>query len=194
MKLRHFATPKALRDWFAENHATEKELWIGYYKVGTGRPSVTWPESVDEALCVGWIDGVRRSVDESSYAIRFTPRRKTSTWSTVNIARVKVLSKEGRMRPEGLEAYDARKENKVGIYSYEQRPADLPAPYSTILKRNKKAWSYFQAQPPSYRKVATWWILSAKKEETRITRLEKLIDDSAHGRRFAQMLEKGTRK
>jgi uncharacterized protein YdeI (YjbR/CyaY-like superfamily) len=194
MKPVYFATPKALRKWFDKHHATSEELWVGYYKVGSGKPSITWQESVDEALCVGWIDGIRKSIDEISYTIRFTPRKKTSTWSAINIGRVKLLTGEGRMRPEGLEAYNARNENKVGLYSYEQRPPDLPAQFSTIFRRNKPAWEFYQSQPPSYRRAVTWYVVSAKKEETRISRLQKLIDECANGRRLGQVAQIGQKK
>ena len=179
-----FPTPADLRKWFRKNHATATELWIGFYKVGRGKPSVTWPESVDEALCCGWIDGIRKTIDEESYKIRFTPRRQRSIWSAVNIKRVKVLSDEKRMLPAGLKAFEARRENKSGVYSYEQRPLDLPEPYLGEMKRHKAAWTFFAAQPPSYRKVMTWYILSAKREETRLQRLEKLIGVSATGKRM----------
>jgi len=179
-----FPTPADLRKWFRKNHATATELWIGFYKVGRGKPSVTWPESVDEALCCGWIDGIRKTIDEDSYRIRFTPRRPRSVWSAVNIKRVKVLSDEKRMLPAGRKAFEARRENRSGIYSYEQRPQDLPQPYLGEMKRNKAAWAFFAAQPPSYRKVMTWFILSAKREETRLQRLEELVGVSATGKRM----------
>jgi uncharacterized protein YdeI (YjbR/CyaY-like superfamily) len=159
-------------------------LWVGFYKTGSGKPSITWPESVDEALCVGWIDGIRKSLDEVSYTIRFTPRRTRSIWSAVNIRRVRALTRQGRMRPAGLEAFKARQDNRSGIYSYEQRSENLPEPYAGIFRTSKSAWGFFQSQPPSYRKVTGWWIVSAKKEETRLARLDKLIEASAAGRRL----------
>ena len=180
----YFRTPADLRQWFRANHARADELWVGFYKKGSGTPSITWPESVDEALCVGWIDGIRKSIDGARYTIRFTPRRKGSIWSAVNIARVKVLTAEKRMRPAGLKAHAARLDNKSGIYSYEQRRDRLEEPYAGLLEKNKAAWSFFEAQPPSYRKVLGWWIVSAKKEETRMERLKKLIDASASGQRL----------
>jgi uncharacterized protein YdeI (YjbR/CyaY-like superfamily) len=161
-----------------------KELWVGYYKKGSGKRSLTWPESVDEALCVGWIDGVRKRVDEESYAIRFTPRRRGSIWSAVNIKRVATLTNEKRMQAAGLAAFAARVENKSGIYSYEQRSEQLPEPYARLLRKNKSAWTFFKAQPPSYRKTIGWWVVSAKQEETRRKRLAKLISESARGRRL----------
>jgi uncharacterized protein YdeI (YjbR/CyaY-like superfamily) len=188
VKPRFFKSPTDLQKWFAKHHATKTELLVGYYKKGSGKKSVTWPESVDEALCVGWIDGIRRRIDDLSYSIRFTPRRARSIWSAVNIKRAQELVAQGRMQPKGREAFAARKENRSGIYSYEQRPQDLPAPYANQLKKNKAAWKFFHAQSPSYRKAATWWVLSAKKEETRLMRLGQLIEDSSHQRSISQFL------
>ena len=133
---------------------------MGFYRKDSGRPSITWPDSVDEALCFGWIDGLRKRVDAISYQIRFTPRRRGSIWSAINIKRATILRKEKRMRPAGATAFAARIENKSGIYSYEQRPTELPQTYARILKKNKAAWNFFQAQPPSYRKMISWWIVS----------------------------------
>ena len=186
MKPTFFKTPSDLRKWFEKHHAKEPELLVGFYKKDSGKPSITWPESVDEALCFGWIDGIRKSVDEVSYTIRFTPRRARSTWSAVNIKRVGELTAQGLMMPPGLKAFAVREENRSGIYSYEQRSPELPDPYRRLLKKNKAAWNFFEAQPPSYRKAANWWVLSAKKEETRLKRLDKLIDDSAQGRTIPQ--------
>jgi uncharacterized protein YdeI (YjbR/CyaY-like superfamily) len=186
MKPTFFPTPAAFRAWLEQHHAEADVLWVGYYKVGSGKPSITWPESVDEALCFGWIDGVRKRVDDSSYAIRFTPRKPGSTWSSVNIKRAQALIERGQMRPAGLKAYEARKENKSGIYSYEQRSVDLAEPYNGLLKKHKAAWSFFQAQPAYYRKAVSWWVLSAKQEGTRRKRLEKLIAHSARGQRVPE--------
>jgi uncharacterized protein YdeI (YjbR/CyaY-like superfamily) len=194
MKPTFFRTPADLQKWFANHHTTQTELLVGFYKKDSGKPSITWPESVDEALCVGWIDGIRRSRDETSYTIRFTPRKPGSIWSAVNIKRAQDLILQGRMRPEGLRAFEARKENKSGIYSYEQRSADLPEPFAKKLKQNKTAWTFFQAQPASYRKAVNWWVLSAKQDATRLKRLEKLIDDSAHGRTIAQFTRRTAEK
>ncbi len=179
-----FSVPADFRTWLQLNHATANELWVGFYRKHTGKPSMTWPESVDEALCVGWIDGIRKSIDAESYMIRFTPRRRGSIWSAVNIRRVTVLTNEKRMLPAGLAAFAERRENKSGIYSYEQRSEQLPEPYATRLRKNKQAWEFFAAQPPSYRKAIGWWVVSAKQEETRRKRLEKLIAESARGRRL----------
>jgi uncharacterized protein YdeI (YjbR/CyaY-like superfamily) len=186
MKITYFRTPSDLCRWFEENHAVARELWLGYYKKGSGEPSITWPESVDEALCFGWIDGIRKRVDELRYTIRFTPRRPRSVWSAVNIQRAQELAAQGRMRPAGLKAFEARVENRSGIYSYEQRKAELDGPYGKALKKDKAAWAFFQAQPPHYRKAACWWVLSAKKEETRLKRLATLIAESAQGRMISQ--------
>jgi uncharacterized protein YdeI (YjbR/CyaY-like superfamily) len=184
MKPKFFKSPQDFRKWLDANHDKEKELWVGYWKKSTGKPSLTWQESVDQALCYGWIDGVRKSVDEDSYTNRFTPRTARSAWSAVNLKRAKELIKEGLMQPAGLKAFEARRENRSGIYSYEQRPQDLPEPYAGTLKKNKAAWEFFQSQPPGYRKVITWWIISARKEETRLKRLEQLIQKAVKGQRM----------
>jgi len=182
MKLQFFRSPADFRKWLSKHHGAVRELWVGFYKRGSGKPSLTWPESVDEALCFGWIDGIRKSVDDVSYTIRFTPRKPASIWSAVNIERVRKLTEEGRMQPAGQEAFQARRENRSGVYSYEQRPVGLVEPYQGMLRRNESAWTFFQAQPPWYRKAASWWVISAKKEETRLRRLESLIEASASGR------------
>jgi uncharacterized protein YdeI (YjbR/CyaY-like superfamily) len=181
---RFFKTPTAFRKWLAANHAKSKELWVGFYKKDSGKPSITWPESVDEALCFGWIDGVRKSLGDESYVIRFSPRKPTSIWSAVNIRNVERLIKEGRMQPAGMRAYKARKEFRSGIYSYEQRSPELVEPYAATLKSNKAAWTFFSAQPPGYRKMMNWWIVSAKREETRLERLAKLIKASENSERI----------
>ena len=180
----YFRTAADLRKWFRANHAKAAELWVGYYKKGSGKPSITWPESVDEALCVGWIDGIRKTLGDESYTIRFTPRRKGSIWSAVNIARIKVLTAEKRMRPVGVTAFAARRENKSGIYAYEQRRDRLEEPYAGLLAKNKAAHEFFEAQPPGYRKQMGWWIVSAKTEPTRMARLKTLIETSARKERI----------
>jgi uncharacterized protein YdeI (YjbR/CyaY-like superfamily) len=178
-----FATAAEFRAWLAAHHNTSRELWVGFYKKGSGVPSITWPEAVDEALCVGWIDGVRKRIDDVSYANRFTPRKPRSNWSAVNIARVAELTRLGRMQPAGLQAFERRAPARVGIYSYEQRKtAELDAAAEKTFRSNKKAWEFFQAQPPGYRQTALWWVVSAKKEETKRKRLATLIHDSARGR------------
>jgi uncharacterized protein YdeI (YjbR/CyaY-like superfamily) len=184
VNLKFFKTPAAFRKWLAVHHAKEKELWVGFYKKGSGKPSIDWPESVKEALCFGWIDGLRKSIDKDSYKIRFSPRKPSSIWSAVNIKYADELIKQKLMQPAGLKAYAARKENKSGIYSYEQRSAELVEPYLGKLKRNKAAWKFFQAQPPGYQKLMNWWIVSAKLEGTKLKRLAQLIEYSAAGRRL----------
>lgn len=181
---RFFKTPAAFRKWLAANHAKSKELWVGFYKKDSGRPSITWPESVDEALCFGWIDGVRKRLDDQSYVIRFSPRKPNSIWSAVNIRNVERLITEDRMRPVGMKAYEARKEFRSGIYAYEQRSPELIEPYATTFKRSKAAWKFFSAQPPGYRKQMNWWIVSAKREETRLQRLGRLIAASQNRERI----------
>ena len=186
MKLRFFRTPADFRKWLEKHHGSDRELWVGYHKTGSGKASMTWPESVDEALCFGWIDGLRKSVDASRYCIRFTPRKPTSIWSAVNIRRAQGLTAQRRMRPAGLQAFAKRKENRSGIYSYEQRSATLVEPYATRLKKNRAAWDFFRAQPPGYQKAMNWWVVSAKLEATRLKRLAQLTEDSARGKRLEQ--------
>lgn len=178
-----FATPADFRRWLAEHHAQAQELWVGFYKKATGKPSITWPESVDQALCFGWIDGRRKSVDAESYMIRFTPRRAHSIWSAINLQRVAELSEQGLMHPAGLQIFAARREEKSGIYAHEQRQVAALGPAEEAqFQANPAAWAFFQAKPRSYREPAIWWVVSAKKPETRQKRLQTLIDDSAAGR------------
>lgn len=181
---RFFATPADFRKWLKIHHENTAELWVGFYKKGSGRPSITWPESVDEALCVGWIDGLRKTIDVESYKIRFTPRKATSNWSAVNIGRVQELTKLGRMRPAGVKAFELRKEEKSGIYAYENRKlAVWGRPEEKRFRARPKAWDFFNGQPTGYRKIATWWVITAKRDETRQKRLERLIAESEAGRR-----------
>ena len=184
MAPKFFRTPAAFRVWLAKYHATKPELLVGFHKKDTGKPSMTWPESVDEALCFGWIDGIRKRLDHEGYTIRFTPRRPRSIWSAVNIKRATELAASGLMSPAGVAAFEARTENRSGIYAYEQRTAALPEPYAGIMKKNKAAWTFFTAQPPGYRKKLGWLVVSAKKEETRLKRLNALIAASAQERRL----------
>jgi uncharacterized protein YdeI (YjbR/CyaY-like superfamily) len=178
-----FATPADFRAWLERYHADADELLVGFHKKATGRPSITWQESVDEALCFGWIDGVRRGVDADSYSIRFTPRRRRSIWSTVNVDRARELIALGRMAPAGLAAFEARTEERSGVYSYERgREPRLDAAQEERFRANARAWAWFEAQPPYYRRAAQHWVLSAKREETRERRLATLIEDSTHGR------------
>ena len=178
-----FASPAAFRKWLEKHHGKATELLVGFYKKDSGRPSITWPESVDQALCFGWIDGVRRRIDDVSYSIRFTPRKSISTWSAINIGRVAELTKLGLMQPAGLRAYAQRREDKSAIYAYENAVRTLAPADEKRFRANRKAWAYFTAQAPSYRRVCIYWVTSAKKDETRERRLATLIDDSAHGRR-----------
>lgn len=175
MKPVFFATQADFRKWLAEHHDTATELLVGYYKVKSKKPSMTWSQSVDEALCFGWIDGIRRSIDEECYCIRFTPRRATSTWSAVNIEKVEQLTKEGRMHPAGILSFEKRKEHKSKVYSYENKPLKLSQELEKQFMTHKKAWSFFTAQAPWYKKTITFWIMSAKQEKTRLRRLEKTI-------------------
>jgi uncharacterized protein YdeI (YjbR/CyaY-like superfamily) len=180
----YFRTPADLRRWFKANHRKADELWVGFYKKGSGKASITWPESVDEALCVGWIDGIRKTIDGDRYVIRFTRRRRGSIWSAVNIARMNALTMAQRALPTGQQAFAERRENRSGTYSYEQRRERLEEPYASMLKKNRQAWTFFEAQPPGYRKVIGWWIVSAKKEETRLQRLVRLTRACEEGKRL----------
>jgi uncharacterized protein YdeI (YjbR/CyaY-like superfamily) len=183
-----FATPEEFRAWLDAHHDSAAELWVGFRKVGTGRPSITWPQAVDQALCYGWIDGLRKGIDAESYRIRFTPRRPTSIWSAVNVARVEALRAEGLMTPAGLAAYERRRADRTGVYSFERREAAAFTPEQEAeFRADTKAWEYFCAQPPGYRKVATHWVVSAKRAETQARRLATLIADSAAGRRLANL-------
>jgi uncharacterized protein YdeI (YjbR/CyaY-like superfamily) len=178
-----FATISELREWFEENHATASELLVGFYKRGSGKPSISWSELVDEELCFGWIDGVRKGIDDVSYANRVTPRTPRSTWSAINIARAKELIRLGRMRPAGLKAFERRTDDRSAIYSYEQRKAARLDPEAErTFRANTKAWTFFQAQPPGYQRTAIWWVISAKRGETRQKRLATLIADSQMAR------------
>jgi uncharacterized protein YdeI (YjbR/CyaY-like superfamily) len=182
-KPRFFRTLSAWRAWLERNHAEAQELWVGLYKRDSGRPSITWPEAVDGALCFGWIDGVRKSLDTISYKIRFTPRQPRSIWSAINLKRATALSTLRLMHPAGLAAFEKREGKRSGIYAYEQRKAaELSPAYEKKFRGNKAAWKFFQAQAPWYRRTATYWVISAKREETRAKRLASLIEDSAHER------------
>ena len=175
-----FATPAAFRAWLERHHADRRELWVGFHKKGSGRPSMTWPEAVDEALCFGWIDGVRRSHGPDSYVNRFTPRTARSNWSDINVARARELIETGRMTPAGLAAFEARSGDRSGVYSYEQRrAAALDDEQERRLRAVPAAWEWFQSRPPSYRRAAIHWVTSAKRPETRERRLSALIEDSA---------------
>jgi uncharacterized protein YdeI (YjbR/CyaY-like superfamily) len=183
MKPTFFKTPADFRAWLEKHHASARELLVGFHKKDSGKPSITWPESVDEALCFGWIDGIRRRIDDVSYSIRFTPRRRGSIWSNVNTKRVAALTKAKRMRAAGLKAFDARDPARTGIYSFERETAALPLAFEKRFRDNAKAWAFFQAQPPGYKRLVAFYVMSAKQEETRGRRLERLIRDSANGQR-----------
>ncbi|MBE0649699.1 MAG: YdeI/OmpD-associated family protein [Bacteroidales bacterium] len=178
MKPQFFSNSSEFRTWLEENHDTEKELLVGFYKVKTGKPSMTWSESVDEALCFGWIDGIRKSIDDESYCIRFTPRNLSSNWSKINIDKVNKLRRLGLMRPAGLKVFSQRKEERSATYSFENLPKKFPKDYEKKFKENKAAWDFFRKQAPSYQKTITHWILAAKQEKTKWSRLEKLISSS----------------
>jgi uncharacterized protein YdeI (YjbR/CyaY-like superfamily) len=182
---RFFAAPAEFRRWLAANHGKAEALWVGFHKQGTGKPSLTWPESVDEALCFGWIDGVRKSLGEESYAIRFTPRKPTSIWSKRNLGRMEELVAAGKVMPAGLAAFERRTAEKTGVYSFEQR--DAPVFDETTLatfRADARAWDGFAAQPPGYRRLATFYVMSAKRPETRAKRLEQLMECSRQGRKL----------
>jgi uncharacterized protein YdeI (YjbR/CyaY-like superfamily) len=178
-----FAKPSEFHAWLAKHHDKTQEIWVGFHKKGSGKPSITWTESVDEALCFGWIDSVRNSINDTSYAIRFTKRTARSIWSAVNIKRAKELISLGRMQPAGLEAFQRRTDERSAIYSYEQRQsAKLSGAFEKQFRANKKAWEFFRAQAPWYQKVAAFWVVSAKRDDTRLKRLTRLIEDSENGR------------
>lgn len=183
-----FATVDAFTCWMEQYAASTQELWVGYYKKGSGQASITWPESVDVALCFGWIDGLRKTIDEQRYRIRFTPRLASSNWSAVNIARVAALTAEGRMRPAGLEAFARRREDRTAVYSYEQRhDAAFGPEFDAQFQANHAAWDSFSARPTSYRQAAIRWVMGAKKPETRWKRLEHLIAESAAGQTIKEL-------
>jgi uncharacterized protein YdeI (YjbR/CyaY-like superfamily) len=180
--VRYFGSTEELRDWFDANHETAEELWLGYWKKGTGRASVTWTLAVDEALCVGWIDGVVQRIDDERHAQRFTPRRKGSNWSAINVARIERLTGEGRMRPAGLRAFDGRTPERTSIYSYEREIEPMTDDELARFRSNEAAWADWERRPPSYRRTATAWVTGAKQAATRERRLATLIEDSSAGR------------
>jgi uncharacterized protein YdeI (YjbR/CyaY-like superfamily) len=184
MKPRFFASAEKFRKWLEKNHDKASELLVGFYKKGSGKASITWQESVDQALCFGWIDGVRKRIDEVSYTIRFTPRRQTSIWSAINIRRATELKELGLMHGAGHAAFDRRRDDKSRIYSYENAPKTFAPQDEKKFRANKKAWKFFNEQAPSYRRIVVYWVMSAKKQETHAARLAKLIDFSAEGRRL----------
>lgn len=190
MKPTFFTSPEQFRRWLETNHARASELLVGFHKKGSGKKSITYAEALDEALCFGWIDGVRRSLDEASYTIRFTPRKPRSIWSLVNVRHIERLKKEGRMHSAGLAAYERRDPKRTGIYAFENRPRELAPVFEKELRKNKPAWEFFQAQPPGYKRVIAFWVMGAKKEETQVRRLQQLIASSAKGERVGLLSSK----
>ena len=182
-----FPTPADFRAWLKTNHTSERELVVGFYRKGCGKPSITWPESVEEALCYGWIDGVRRKLTDESYSIRFTPRKPTSTWSRINLASMDRLLAAGRVAAAGRNVYESRNTEKTSLYAYEREHANLSPEQEKLFRKHAKAWKFWEAQVPSYRKPATWWVVSAKQDATRQKRLQQLIDCSAKGLKIAQL-------
>jgi uncharacterized protein YdeI (YjbR/CyaY-like superfamily) len=183
MKIVFVKSQSDFRAWLEAHHDKHSELWVGFYKKDSGKKGITYPEALDEALCFGWIDGVRKSIDEKSYMIRFCPRKARSNWSRVNIKRVAELTELGLMKPPGNHAFERRDRTKDGPYSYE-RPGKLNEDYEKLIRSNAQAWNFFSTQPPGYRRTITWWVISAKKEETRLRRLATLIEASEKGVRL----------
>jgi uncharacterized protein YdeI (YjbR/CyaY-like superfamily) len=179
-----FESAADFRQWLEDNHASRQELWVGYHRKKSGRTGMTYPEAVDEALAYGWIDGQLRSLNETSYAHRYTPRLPGSNWSLANVRRIGELMAEGRMHPAGVRAFEERPPADTGVYSYENRPADLPDELASVFRQNPAAWRFFLDQTASYRRSMTWWVVSAKQESTRLRRLVALIDESAAGHRI----------
>ena len=186
-----FLSQSAFRQWLQENHVAVKVLWVGFRRTASGKPSITYPQALDEALGFGWIDGRRKSIDENSYRVRFTPRKPDSIWSVVNTRRVRELIKLGRVHDSGLKVFESRDQEQSRKYSYKRQSATLTGDLEKRFRTNKKAWEFFQAQAPWYRRTARWWVISAKREETRQKRLFILIDDSARGRRLNLLNPKG---
>jgi uncharacterized protein YdeI (YjbR/CyaY-like superfamily) len=187
MKVTHFISASAFRRWLEENHDQVRELWVGFYKKDSGKTGITYGEALNEALCFGWIDGIKKRVDVLSYTHRFTPRQPRSIWSLVNIKRAQELIRLGLMMPAGLKAFEARDAQRSGIYSFENDARQLGVTYEKKFKANKEAWGFFQAQPPGYRRLASWWVMSAKQDATRWRRLDRLVSDSDQRRRLAAL-------
>ena len=181
MNPKFFSSPAKFREWLEQNHDRVSELLVGFHKKSSGKKSITYPEALDEALCFGWIDGVRKNLDETSYTIRFTPRKPRSIWSLVNVNHVERLKKAGRMHAAGLEAYARRDPKRTGIYAFENEPRQLSPAYEEMFRQNKKAWKFFEEMAPSLRRTSIFWIMSAKKEETRLRRLKHVIENSDKG-------------
>ena len=190
MKPRFFSSPEKFREWLERNHDSTSELLLGFYKKSSGKKSLTYAEALDEALCYGWIDGVRKNLDETSYTIRFTPRKARSIWSLVNVRHVERLTKEGRMRPAGIEAYERRDPKRTGIYAFENRPREFSPEFEKAFRKNKTAWSFFEKQPPGYKRVIVFWVMEAKKAETRLKRFNQLVDLCEQGLRLGLLQSK----
>jgi len=184
MKAKFFSTPEKFREWLERNHDSTSELMVGFHKKSSGKKSITYAEALDEALCFGWIDGVRKKLNETSYVQRFTPRKSRSIWSNINVRHVERLKREGRMHRAGLEAYARRDPKRTGIYSFENRPRELSPAFEKTFRQNAKAWEFFQEQPPSYKRLVIFRTMSAKKEETQLRRLKQLIESSEKGVRL----------
>jgi uncharacterized protein YdeI (YjbR/CyaY-like superfamily) len=194
MQPKFFSSPEKFREWLEKNHDREVELLLGFHKKASGKKSITYPEALDEALCFGWIDGVRRNLDETSYTIRFTPRKPKSIWSLVNVRHVERLTEAGRMAEPGLKAYALRDPKRTGIYAFENKPREFSPEYEKKFRANKAAWEFFQKEPPSIRRTCIFWVMSAMKEETRLRRLDQLIDSSAKGIRRGVMETRADKK
>ena len=193
MKPKFFSSASQFREWLLKNHDKKSELLIGFHKTKSGKKSITYPEALDEALCFGWIDGVRKSLNETSYINRFSPRKPKSIWSLVNVRHVERLKNEGRMHEAGLAVYAKREANRTGIYSFENRPKELAAEFQKLFQANKKAWKFWENQPPFFKRTAAFYVMSAKKEETQLRRLNNLIDAAAKGQRIGILASKPTR-
>jgi len=190
MKPKFFSSPAQFRQWLEQNHDRATELLVGFHKKSSGKKSITYAEALDEALCFGWIDGVRKGLNETSYVQRFSPRKPRSIWSLINVRHVERLKKQGRMHPAGLGAYARRDPKRTGIYSFENEPHKLAPAYEKRFRENKNAWKFFQEQPPYYKKLMIFRIMSAKKEETRLRRLEQTIESSVQGKRIGLLTAK----
>lgn len=190
MKPKFFSSPALFREWLEQNHDSKTELLLGFHKKTSGKKSVTYGEALDEALCYGWIDGVRKNLNETSYTIRFTPRKPRSIWSLVNVRHVERLTKEGRMRPPGIETYARRDPKRTGIYAFENRPREFSPEFEKAFRQNKTAWSFFEKQPPGYKRTIIFWVMGGKKEETRMKRFKKLVELSEQGLRLGLLQPK----
>ena len=194
MKPKFFKVPADFHKWLEKNHDKSKELFVGFYKKASGKKSITYPEALEEALCFGWIDGVRKNIDEISYVQRFSPRKPKSIWSLINVQHIERLKTEGRMQPPGLAAYALREDKRTGVYSFENRPRELSAEYQKIFQTNKNAWEFFKNQPPYYQRTLSFYVMSAKQEATRLRRLQLLMESSANGKRHGLIEPKAKSK